>query len=133
MPVLIILLLKYKRELYPFQFIFHIRESVKDFALKYPADQQPPVNSIEIEVINLPEWMKGGEHDTLHIATNKAWHPDEEYICHYPAKDPSEALEIAKYWAKYNLRRKITGNTSKEKAEVDSFKLDGEIMVFEIK
>ena len=124
--------LKRKGLRYNFSFMFYPRLTQDDFVLTYPADQFPPNKSIEILISDMPEELKTREHNSVHIATNKSWSPDEHYICYYPGKNRDEALEIAKFWARYNLMYLETGNTSTDKEVVAKFELDEDIEVIEI-
>ncbi len=132
LPRYVALFLKRKGISYTFSFIFCPREEKEDFVLKYPEDTFPQNGSIEIFICEIPSGLREHDLDTVHIATGKDWSPLEHFICHYPGKDYDEALGIAKFWARYNLKFLETGDTSTETVDVMNFKLDEDINVIEI-
>lgn len=81
----------------------------------------------------MPPGLREKDLDSVHIATGKDWSPIEHFVCHYPGKDHDAALEIAKFWARYNLKFLETGDTSVEAADVMNFKLDEDIQVMEVR
>lgn len=121
MPIIVSLILKYKDKNYIFSFIFHKREKKEEFVLKYPKDQFPPNNSIEIEICDTtPDNLKIQNHHAVHISTSKMA-PREHYVCHYPGANHDEALEIAKFWARYNVMHTETGSVSTEESDIFKF------------
>lgn len=132
MPSYVALFLKRKGVTYRFSFIFCPRESKEDFVLTYPQDQFPPSGSIEIFISEIPAALREKDFHSVHIATGKDWSPIEHFVCHYPGKDHEEALKIAKFWARYNLKFLETGDTSIGEADVMNFQLDEEIQVLKI-
>lgn len=133
LPVYVALLLKRKGVTYTFSFIFCPRERKEDFALNYPKDQFPANGSIEIFICELPSCLREQDLHSVHIATGKDWSPLEHFICRYPGENHDEALEIAKFWAIYNLKFMETGDTSIEEADLMKFELDEDIQVFEVR
>lgn len=133
LPSYVALFLKRKGITYRFSFIFCPREHKEDFVLSYPQDQFPPSGSIEIFISEVPDGLRDYDIHLVHIATGKDWSPIEQFICYYPGKNHDEALEIAKFWARYNLKFLETRNASIELADVMSFKLDEDIQVIEIR
>lgn len=133
LPKFVALFLKRKGITYKFSFIFCPRAKKEDFVLKYPKKQFPPDGSVEIFICETPPGLVEKDLDSVHIATGKDWSPLEHFVCHYPGKDHDEALGIAKFWARYNLRFLETGDTSTEAKDVMNFELDEEIQVIEIR
>lgn len=129
---MIILLLKKDGKTYPFSFIFCKRIKKEDFVLKYPENQFPKNKSIEIEISEIPKELKRKSVHKSHISYNETNAPGLKFICFYPAKNHKEALEVAKFWARYNVRFLTTGLTSTEKEDVINFPLDEKITVLEI-
>lgn len=84
-------------------------------------------------ICETPEGLKEHDHRCVHIATNEKQSSVEHYVCHYPGSNNIEALNIAKFWAQYNLMYLETGSTSTDREDVMSFKLDEEIRVIEIR
>jgi hypothetical protein len=103
LPKYVALFLKRKGVSHTFSFIFCPRERKEDFVLTYPKDQFPADGSIEIFICEVPNGLREQDLHSVHIATGKDWSPLEHFVCHYPGKDNDEALEIAKFWARYNL------------------------------
>lgn len=132
LPSYVALFLKRKGVTYRFSFIFCPRGHKEDFALSYPQDQFPASGSIEIFISEVPAELREKDLHSVHIATGKDWSPIEHFVCHYPGKNHDEALEIAKFWARYNLKFLETGDTSVEAKDVMDFKLDEDIQVMEI-
>lgn len=133
LSVFVHLTLMHKGKARAFSFIFHTREKRDEFVLRYPENQFPIDNSIEIEICDTPFGLMEKDPDSVHIATDKSWSRLERYICHYPGKNHEEALEISKFWARFNVRLAETGNTSTKKDDVMAFKLDEEIQIYEIR
>jgi hypothetical protein len=131
-PVFVNLSLIYHGKTYNFSFIFHTRENKDDFKATYPLDLFPPDNSIEIQICEIPAEIESDDCDSIHVVTNIEWPPLERYVCHYPGANYEEALRIAKFWAKYNLRRVELGSKSTDPEEINSFKLDQDIRVLVI-
>jgi hypothetical protein len=134
MPAFVILLLIKNGELYPFSFIFHKRATKDDFILTgYPDDAFPSDDAIEIEVCDIPSKLLGKDEDAMHIATNKERSPNERYVCAFPEVGHDKAVEVAKMWARYNVRLLETGETSVDPEGIAAYELDTEIEVYSAK
>lgn len=125
------LILTRKGKSHSFTFVFRPRTTREAFIFKYP-DEDPPLNSIEIEIGDAPKGIKTADPHIAHIATSESREPGIGYICRYPAPDCDGALEIAKYWSRFNLMYLETGKISTEPEDVLAFELDREIDTFQL-
>ena len=131
MPQTEVLILTRNGKPHFFTFVFHLRKTREAFLFKYP-EEGPPLNSIEIEIDEVPKGIKDADQHVVHISTNDVREPGTCYICRYPATDYEAALETAKYWSRFNLMYLETGKVSTEPEDVLGLVLDREIDCFQL-